>query len=178
VPRRQKKGPLAKPRPQSATGRGIRILFMTKRLFILLAVAFLLAGTWVYYSSDWFAPKKIQIFHSVRPAPPGRDGNRAATDVIIFGLNRQFKLSEVQVVPLAEWQSNKNARARWHLISDGPSAPTKSFAYGQPILGMQPAVPGARPEPLEPSVAYRLLIRAGSLKAEHDFQIAANPVAR
>lgn len=169
---------MAKPRLPRATGSGIQILFMTKRLFILLAIAFLLACMYVYYFSDWFAPKNIQIYHSVRPAPPSRGGNRAATNVIIFGLNRQFKLGEVQVVPLAEWQTNKNARALWHLISDTRPVPTKSFAYGQPIAGMRPAVPGARPEPLEPNVAYRLLIRTGSLKAGHDFQIAAKPVAR
>ena len=38
-----------------------------------------------------------------------------------------------------------------------------------PIRGMRPAVKGATPDPLEPGVNYRLLIEAGSHKAEHDF---------
>jgi hypothetical protein len=34
---------------------------------------------------------------------------------------------------------------------------------------MRPAVKGAVAEPLRPGVKYRLLIQAGSEKAEHDF---------
>ena len=41
---------------------------------------------------------------------------------------------------------------------------------------MRPAVKGATPDPLEPGVKYRLLIKAGALKLEHDFvPVAQNP---
>jgi hypothetical protein len=38
---------------------------------------------------------------------------------------------------------------------------------------MRPTVKGATPDPLEPGVTYRLLIEAGSRKAEHDFEPVA-----
>ena len=43
-----------------------------------------------------------------------------------------------------------------------------------PIRGMRPTVKGATPDPLEPGVKYRLLIEAGSRKAEHDFEPVAS----
>ena len=47
--------------------------------------------------------------------------------------------------------------------------PVAEWAYAWPIRGMRPAVKGAIPDPLEPGVAYRLIIEAGNRKAEHDF---------
>ena len=51
------------------------------------------------------------------------------------------------------------------------------FAYGQNIPGMNPAVPGTPPDPLEAHVIYRLLVRAGSAKGQCDFQLGGGPVA-
>jgi hypothetical protein len=44
-----------------------------------------------------------------------------------------------------------------------------SFGYGSYVRGMQPAVKNARPEPLQPSVKYRLVIKAEDQVAQHDF---------
>ena len=47
--------------------------------------------------------------------------------------------------------------------------PIKEFGYDASIRGMHPAVKGADADPLQPGIKYRLLIEAGSQKAEHDF---------
>ena len=51
------------------------------------------------------------------------------------------------------------------------------FRYGENVPGMEPAVPGASPEPLETNVTYRLLVRAGSYKGQCDFQLGGRPPA-
>jgi hypothetical protein len=40
---------------------------------------------------------------------------------------------------------------------------------------MRPAVKGKRAEPLQPNVAYRLLIEAGSSTGDCDFKLSAPP---
>jgi len=63
-----------------------------------------------------------------------------------------------------------------HLASDFrlEFRPSEIFLYGQHIRGMKPEVPGARPEPLQPGVTYRLFVKSGSATGQHDFQ----PVAK
>jgi hypothetical protein len=152
------------------------ILFMNKKNFILIAVVLALAGVYVVCFTDWFKPKTIQISHTARP---GRFRNRpgAATNAppLTFGLGGDYKLTEIKVVPLAALQTNPLAQPVWHLVSDSNSVPTSYFTYGQGIRGMKPEVPGVRPQPLQPNVTYRLLLQAGSLKGQHDFQTAASP---
>jgi hypothetical protein len=151
------------------------ILFMNKKNFILIAVALALAGVYVVYFTDWFKPKTIHISHTVRP---GRSGNRpgeAAAPLLAFGLGGDYELTEIKVVPLAALQANPLAQPIWHLVSDSKSVPIKFFIYGQGIQGMKPEVPGVRPQPLQPNITYRLLVQAGSLKGQHDFQVVAKP---
>jgi hypothetical protein len=90
---------------------------------------------------------------------------------LIFGVNRQLRFTELKVVPLAGFETNKSVLPVWHLVSDSNSAPVKSFFYGQFIGGMRPAIKGVRPEPLETNVTYRLLVTAGKIKGEHDFEL-------
>jgi hypothetical protein len=40
---------------------------------------------------------------------------------------------------------------------------------------MDPAVEGARPDPLQPGVIYRLFVTAGKVRGQHDFHIGAAP---
>ena len=40
---------------------------------------------------------------------------------------------------------------------------------------MKPEVPGARAQPLQPGVKYRLFVTDGSAKGQHDFQPVAKP---
>jgi hypothetical protein len=92
-----------------------------------------------------------------------------AINPIMFGFDRTLKLTSLKVIPLSDIETNKYPHPIWHLVSDSNSVPTKDFSYGASIKGMRPAVKGAPPDPLEPGVKYRLLIEAGSAKAEHDF---------
>ena len=169
---------------------------MTKRNWFLIFIALALAGVYAFYFTDWFAPKIIHITHisravRMRRQPPGffgrlaslANGNAAAaadSDVIpiTFKLGRSYKLTELKVINLDEWQTNKNSLPVWHLIADTNSVPINPmFTYGQNIRGMKSYVPGAFAEPLQPGVKYRLFVTDGSAKGEHDFQPVANPSA-
>ena len=147
---------------------------MNKKNFILIAVALALAGVYVVCFTDWFKPKTIHISHTVRP---GRSGNRpgeAAAPLLAFGLGGDYELTEIKVVPLAARQANPLAQPVWHLVSDSKSVPIKYFIYGQGIRGMKPEVPGVRPQPLQPNVAYRLFVTAGKARGRHDFEIGGS----
>jgi hypothetical protein len=143
---------------------------MTKQNLLLIAFTLVLGVVYVRYFTDWFRPQTIQIAHTSRNL---RARNQPANvpPPLTFGLNRQFKLTEILVVPLAGWQTNRNVPPVWHLISDSNSATVKVFSYGQGIRGMKPAVAGSRAQPLETNVAYRLLVIAGKAKGQHDFEI-------
>lgn len=149
---------------------------MSKKSFILVAVALVLAGVYVVYFTDWFQSPTIQISHTARPGRlRNRPGAASGVPQLGFGLGGDYRLTEVKVVPLAALQTNLLAQPVWHLVSDSNSVPVNHFAYGQNIRGMKPEVPGARAQPLQPDVTYRLILRAGTFKGQHDFQIAANP---
>lgn len=150
---------------------------MRKKEIFLVVFAALLGALYIYYFTDWFAPKTIRIQHTIRPQrqavlgnPTAKSGNRT-TQVISFVLDREWKLSEVKVVRLAEWQTNKSAHVVWHLISDSKSVPTRGFIYGGEIRGMHPAERGVMPDPLQPGIVYRLFIRAGKVQGEDDFEV-------
>jgi len=119
-------------------------------------------------------PKSIEIYHTFRPAGYAMRARRDVPPTLSFGLGDRFKLTEIKVVSLAAWQTNHGVPPVWHLVSDSNSVPIKDLLYGMPIRGMRPSVKGATPDPLEPGVKYRLLIEAGSRKAEHDFEPVAN----
>lgn len=150
---------------------------MAKKQIVLLIVALAVLSVAAYhFINDWFAPEEIQIVHTLRPYTPRASRGRTppATpppgNTVLFSLDRRCRLTEVKVVPLAEWQTNKYAHPVWHLISESNSVPVKSFAYGERIRGMHPPVRGAQADPLQPGVTYRLFLKAGKLEAQHDFQ--------
>ena len=143
---------------------------MTKKNLLLILFAVVLATVYVVWFTDWFQPGTVQIFHTNRNLRPiARRGG--ALPSLIFGVNRQLKFTELKVVPLDKFQTNKSVLPLWHLVSDSNSVPVKSFHYGQIIGGMRPALKGVRPEPLETNVTYRLFITAGKIKGEHDFEL-------
>jgi hypothetical protein len=147
---------------------------MMKKSWILVFCALVLAVVYVCFFTGWFKPTIIQISHTTRPIP-SRSSRVTMTVAVAFGLDRDYRLTEIKVVPLAEWQTNQSVLPLWHLVSDSKSAPTKFFFYGQNIDGMKPALPGAQPKPLEANVIYRLFVSAGSVKSQHDFQIGGRP---
>ena len=90
-------------------------------------------------------------------------------------LNGFHPLTTVKVVLVADMETNKFPHAIWKLISDSNSVPTSSFNYGSYIRGMHPDVKGARPDPLEPGVAYRLIVvTAKDKQVQHDFVVNTN----
>ena len=98
--------------------------------------------------------------------------------MVLFGFEgHSYRLSEIEVVPLAAWQTNHSAVPVWHLTAKWRSAPVQYFVYGQNIPGMNPTISGARPESLETNVVYRLFARAGFAKGQCDFQLGGKPPA-
>jgi hypothetical protein len=150
---------------------------MTKKVWMLIALAVALGGFSLYLNKDWFAKDRIQIYDRSRPARAVfRRGSAAdsAIDPIVFGFDRNLRLTMLKVISLSALQTNKYPLPLWHLVSDSNSVPIKAFTYGMRIQGMRPAVEGVRPVPLEPGESYRLFIEAGPVKEQHDF----TPVAR
>jgi hypothetical protein len=153
---------------------------MTKKNWLLISVALVLAGVYVFYFTDWFTPKVIHIAsHNARVARTNRANATAnansTADLVTFKFGRPCKPTDLKVVALDEWQTNKNCLPLWHLVADTNSAPiTKPFNYGQKIPGMKPEVAGTRAQPLQPGVKYRMFVTDGSSKGQHDFQ----PVAK
>ncbi len=148
---------------------------MNKKNYFLIAIVLVLAGFYVIHFTDWFRPKTIQISHTSRSRPGGQTGT--ANNLVFFGLAGDYSLTEVKVVPLAALQTNKLAQPLWHLVSDEGSDDVSQFFYGENIRGMDPAVSGAQPEPLQSGVVYRLFITAGKVKGQHDFQLGALPAS-
>lgn len=143
---------------------------MTKKNLCLISIAILLAAIYVAFFTEWFKPQTVKIFHTSRNLRV-RNPQTGALPGLIFGINRQLKLTDIRVVPLTALQTNLNSLPVWHLVSDSNSVPVKSFFYGQFIRGLKPAVPGSRPQPLETNVGYRLIVEAGKIKGEHDFEL-------
>jgi hypothetical protein len=148
---------------------------MTRRKLIGTSLLLLtLLGLCIYVNRDWFASEGIQIYHrnSPRSNSSGRGRGAAVSKAspVIFGFNRSFRLNSLKVVAVADLATNKYPHALWEMVSSSNSVPLRGFEYGGYIRGMHPKVPNARPEPLQPGETYRLLIQAGSLKGEHDFE--------
>jgi len=148
-------------------------------LFLILLTLLLAAGAAVYVFKDWLAPEPIQIAYTVRPAPAPRNPPKTRSDPpsgkpgynVTFAFNQKLKLTAVKVFPLQEVLTNKYPHAIWNLASASNSPAVKSLVYGGRLRGLQPTVKGATADTLEPGVTYRLVIEAGKLTAEKDFQI-------
>jgi hypothetical protein len=138
---------------------------MNKKQNWLIAAFVILAAVYVCFFTNWFKPKTIKIFdtsrQTMRQVRHHRGGD-ADLPYVLFGMEGKFKLS---------FQTNSETPPLWHLISDSNSAPVQQFTYGQHIRGMKPAFAGAEPEDLETNVMYRLIVSAGRIKGQHDFEI-------
>jgi hypothetical protein len=146
---------------------------MNKKNFFLVGLVLVLAGVYAVCFTDWFRSRPIQISYTSRPVL--RRGSEPLANPLRFGLGDYYSLTEVKVVPLAALQTNKLTQPVWHLVSDSGSDDVNQFIYGQTISGMDSAVAGARPEPLQPGVNYRIFITAGKAKGQHDFHIGPAP---
>jgi hypothetical protein len=145
-------------------------MFMTRKTVFVLIFITLLAGLSLYLNRERFKSDPLEIGdRTMQPRGQARRGPRTPPNSVVFLLNRETRLTSVRVVLASDIATNKYAHAIWELISDSNSVPVKDFIYGANIRGMKPIVPNAVPETLQPGVKYRLLVEAGSVKAEHEF---------
>jgi hypothetical protein len=142
---------------------------MSKKNIFLISSVVVLAGIYIVFFTHWFRPRVMQISHTSRPEG-GRDSVR-----MTFSLGDYYELTDVKVVLLDDFKKNPNAIPLWHLVSDDGSDSTRLFSYGENIGGMDPAVGGSEPAPLQSGVRYRLFVTAGSTKAQHDFYFGTVP---
>ena len=103
---------------------------MTKKNLCLIIFAAGLATVYAICFTDWFKPKTLVINYTVRSLP-SRIKGREAQPSLMFIFNAPLKFTEIKVVPLAGFQTNRNILPLWHLVSDSNSAPVKTFPYGQ-----------------------------------------------
>jgi hypothetical protein len=147
---------------------------MTRKVWILVAVAVVLGGFSLYLNQDWFSKENIHIYHRSRPYRAAlfrrRRPDDSPIDPIVFGFNRKYRLTSLKIIPMSDIETNKYPQPIWHLVSESNSVPVKDFTYGMAIPGMHPAIKGAVPDPLAPGGKYRLFVEAGTLKAQHDFE--------
>jgi len=153
-----------------ATATALQI-FMTKKTAMLLAATVILSVVYVIYFTDWFTPKTVEIFHTCRNAHPRGRSKSGELPSLIFGINQKLKLTEIKVVSAAAFRTNQNTVPLWHLVSESNSVPVGSFYYGGRIRGMKPLINGEHALPLATNVTYRLIITAGTIKGEHDFEL-------
>jgi hypothetical protein len=143
---------------------------MDKKSQILIGFAVVLAAVYIVFFTNWFKPQTVNIFHTTRYVSYRRSTSGTMPE-LMFGLNQKLSLTEITLVSLAASQTNSVNVPLWHLVSSSNSTAVKSFFYGQYIRGLKPAVPGSRPQPLTTNVPYRLIIEAGKVKGQHDFEL-------
>lgn len=149
----------------------------SKALLVLILILGL-GGLCLYVNRDWFAKRRIQISYRVSPWLKDSPRARGRMDLgipVVFSLDQYCRLTEVKVFKAGELATNKYALPIWSLTTESNSVPTASFAYGQRIPGMHPAVKGARPDALEPYVLYQLVLKTGDDEAQHDFTTTPLP---
>jgi len=151
---------------------------MTRKKLLLVATTFLLVvGVYAYVYRDWFRATDMQIYHRLSAGRAVGGQTRAnrvpAGAAVAFGFDRAYELKDVEIVDVDALKTNTAALSLWHLVSDSNSVPVKGFVYGERIRGMRPFVKGARPESLQSNVTYRLIVKTGRLKGQHDFKIGS-----
>jgi len=138
---------------------------MNTKKFVLIGLLLVLALVYVVCFTDWFRPTIIQISSTTRAL----GGSRAAAAAHpAFSLDDDYELTEIKVVPL-DANHRPLDQPVWHLTGESDSI--RIFTYGRNIDGMDPVVEGSQAGPLKPGVTYRLYLRAGSARGQHDFQI-------
>ncbi len=143
---------------------------MTNRAIFLVVLALTLGGTAVWMRGC-FATQKIEMIAQIRPTTRGVRAVPGETpvDPVSFAFDRKYNITSIRVVSVDDEKTNKYPHELWNLISDSNSVPTKVLIYGMVPRGMKPKVPKARPEPLEPDVAYKIYVEAGGPKGEKKF---------
>jgi hypothetical protein len=143
---------------------------MAKKPWLPITLLVVVGGLFIYLNRDWFQGRPIQITHRLYRFA-GRFGGSDSPTPVMFEFDRRLKLTSIKVVGLADARTHKYPQPLWYMITSSNSVPTKGFVYGMNVPGMHPSVNGATADPLDPSQTYRLLVEAGSIKAQHDFTL-------
>jgi hypothetical protein len=139
---------------------------MKKQYWLALLLVILAAIYIVPYIRDWNKAKIIHI--SWREMP--KRGNTPSQ--VWFQLEVPCLLNSVKVVAVEDAATNKYPHALWHLIAKKKVQPLTELYYSRALLGMSPAIPKTRPEPLVPGVKYRLLVDdAKNAHGQVDFSV-------
>src|SRR5436190_19635119 len=101
-----------------------------------LGIAGLFAG-YRYYRTN---REDRLIAITVKDRRPGDGIPRAGVTVVYevgFYLDAKYRLKELKVFTVDDFEHNNSPEPLWHLISGSNSVPTASFLYGQRITGMK-----------------------------------------
>src|SRR5215470_17357415 len=122
---------------------------------VLIAIALLLGGIYLYSFTDWLRPRRIQIIAQTRPFRPTASTSRVYP--VSFVLDGTYRLTSVKVVLLSAFETNKFTIPLWELVPYTNAGPTEGFLYGGRIPGMRAKQTNSAAQPLQPNTAYRLL---------------------
>ena len=142
-----------------------------KSIFIIIGVL-VLAAIALYANRERFQPGPIQVTHRLHRVG-GRFDDPSGVPPILFELDRSARITSIKVVLASEIATNKYAHPLWHMVANTRTAPIRGFLYGMEIPGMHTAVKNATADQLTMEPTYRLLIEAGSLKTQYDFDLAS-----
>ncbi|MEO6335656.1 MAG: hypothetical protein ABIP71_02395 [Verrucomicrobiota bacterium] len=132
----------------------------------LIFAAIILGAIYAYLFTDWFAEKKIQIKYRILP---GR-GAAGGVEPIMFYLEKEYPITSIKVISLADAATNKYPHALWELVSQSNSVPVTDFIYGENPAGMKAKIAGLAAEALAPNGKYRIFLETTKLKGEKDFE--------
>lgn len=149
------------------TAKLVHSMRMFSKQSVLIALAVLLAGCYVYFFTDWINRPRIQIIAQTRPIQPR--GPSAKVFPVSFLLDGQYRLSSVKVVLLSAYQTNRYVPPLWHLVAATNTPTLEGFLYGQRLPGMRPKLTNDRPHQLDPNTTYRLFVEAGRARGQIDF---------
>ncbi len=137
---------------------------MTKKNWLMVGFVAALGAFYLLRFTDFGRPQLIQINVVERPFVP----NPAPGEVLplVFGLDRDCRLTALRVVPISE-TSNAKPKVVWELSSKAGSEPVRGFTYADEIPGMKNA--GAKALPLIAGAAYRVELEAGRAKGTAEF---------
>jgi hypothetical protein len=150
------------------TAKLVHSMRMFSKQSVLIALAVLLAGCYVYFFTDWIHRPRIQIIAQTRPIQPR--GASAKVFPVSFLLDGQYRLSSVKVVRLSAFETNRYVPPLWHLVAVTNTPSIEGFLYGQRIPGMRPKTTNAPPQQLDPNTTYRLFVESGRARGQIDFR--------
>lgn len=156
-------------------------------IFVAILVGWLAYGVLV---QGWFSHQPILITYRLDdPVRYPRRRDRAtppppAVRSVVFGMDQKYVLTSIRVEPIvSDGEAGASESSEtvfvapdtsplWHIVTEGEGPKRlQSFRYGERIAGMTSAIEGQRSaRPLEPDTPYRIVVEAGSRKAELEFR--------